>query len=146
MVLNSHMINYSASAKERGLILNTRVTISYVAPWRYVHQLLINAAQATHGVLQKPSPFVYQTSLDDSYVSYELNAYTKDPENMAPIYSELHQNIQDKFSEAQIEIMSPIYTAWRDGKSATIPMDHLQFDYYAKAYKTRTPEDTLPIR
>ena len=146
MVLNSHMINYSASAKDHGLILHTKVTISYDAPWRYVHQLLINAALATHGVMQKPSPFVYQISLDDSYVSYELNAYTKDPQNMASIYSELHQNIQDKFSEAQIEIMSPIYTAWRDGKSATIPMDHLQFDYFDEAFKTKSSEDTLPLR
>jgi len=106
----------------------------------------MNAALATHGVMQKPSPFVYQISLDDSYVSYELNAYTKDPQNMASIYSELHQNIQDKFSEAQIEIMSPIYTAWRDGKSATIPMDHLQFDYFDEAFKTKSSEDTLPLR
>ena len=146
MVLNSHMINYSASAKERGLILNTKVTIGYDVPWRYVHQLLINAALSTHGVLTKPSPFVFQTSLDDSYVSYELNAYTKDPEIMASIYSELHQNIQDKFSEAQIEILSPSYASFRDGNPATIPMEHLHFDYFSKAFKTKTPEDTLPIR
>ena len=62
-----------------------------------------------------------QTSLDNYYVSYELNAYTHVPERMAMIYSELHQNIQDWFNEANVEIMSPGYTAYRNGDEVTIP-------------------------
>ena len=56
-----------------------------------------------------------QTSLDDFYVAYEINAYTDQPSRMAMIYSELHQNIQDQFNEAGVEIMSPHYDALRDG-------------------------------
>ncbi|MGH9551088.1 MAG: mechanosensitive ion channel family protein, partial [Terriglobales bacterium] len=40
MVLGSHIINFSASAQEEGLILHTTVTIGYDAPWRSVHKLL----------------------------------------------------------------------------------------------------------
>jgi hypothetical protein len=39
---------------------------------------------------------------------------------MAMIYSELHQNIQDHFNKADVEIMSPAYMAYREGKS-TLP-------------------------
>ncbi len=37
------------------------------------------------------------------------------------VYSHLHQNIQDCFNEAGIEIMSPHYRAQRDGSLTTIP-------------------------
>ena len=121
MVLNNEIINYNAPMLEEGLILHTKVTIGYDAPWRKVHELLINAALATRDILSDPKPFVLQTSLDDYYVSYELNAYTHIPERMAMIYSELHQNIQDWFNEAGIEIMSPGYTAYRHGDEMTIP-------------------------
>ncbi|MFL7869548.1 MAG: mechanosensitive ion channel family protein [Anaerolineales bacterium] len=121
MVLNNEIINYNAPMLEEGLILHTKVTIGYDAPWRKVHELLINAALATRDILSDPKPFVLQISLDDYYVSYELNAYTHIPERMAMIYSELHQNIQDWFNEAGIEIMSPGYTAYRHGDEMTIP-------------------------
>lgn len=109
MVLSSHIVNYSSSAKEQGLILHSKVTIGYDAPWRQVHALLLGAAEATEGILRDPKPFVHQTSLDDWYVSYELNAFTDQPQKMARIYSDLHQNIQDQFNEAGVEIMSPHY-------------------------------------
>lgn len=106
-VLNCSIINYSAMAKDQGTILNAKVSIGYDAPWRQVHDLLIAAAQETGDLMQTPKPFVLQTSLDDFYVSYEINAYTDAPHKMAQIYSHLHQNIQDKFNEAKIQIMSP---------------------------------------
>ena len=124
MVLNNEIINYNAPMLEEGLILNTTVTIGYDVPWRKVHDLLIQAALATRDILSEPKPFVLQTSLDDYYVSYELNAYTHVPERMAMVYSELHQNIQDWFNEAGVEIMSPGYTAYRDGSEATIPVQY----------------------
>ena len=97
------------------------MTIGYDVPWRKVHELLVEAAVATDGINISREPFVLQTSLDDWYVSYQLNAYTDVPERMAGIYSELHGNIQDKFNEAGIEIMSPRYSAVRDGNASTIP-------------------------
>jgi small-conductance mechanosensitive channel len=123
--LSSQMINYTAQANTRGLILHTTVTIGYDAPWRQVHQLLIDAARATEGLLQDPEPFVLQTGLDDFYVRYEVNAYTDRPSEMARTYSLLHQNIQDRFNQAEVEIMSPHYRALRDGSALTIPEGNL---------------------
>ncbi len=135
MVLGSHIINFSSSAKDPGLILHTGVTIGYDVPWKKVHELLLAAARATPNVLKEPVPFVLQTSLDDFYVSYELNAYTDQPNTMARTYSVLHQNIQDAFNEAGVEILSPHYAAVRDGNQVTIPESYLPPTYQAPAFR-----------
>jgi small-conductance mechanosensitive channel len=129
MVLGSHITNFSSSARDYGLILHTSVTIGYDAPWRKVHELLIAAAAATEHILELPAPFVLQTALNDFYVSYELNAYTDRPHQMMNIYSDLHQNIQDRFNEAGMEIMSPHYAQVRDGNRTTIPGEYLPAGY-----------------
>jgi small-conductance mechanosensitive channel len=133
-VMGTHTINYSTDAAVNGLIIHTTVTIGYDAPWKQVHQLLINAALATPMVEQEPKPYVLQTSLDDYYVSYRINAFTKEPNRQAVIYSHLHANIQDKFNEAGVEIMSPHYKALRDGNATTIPADYLPKDYQAPPF------------
>ncbi|MBM3216379.1 mechanosensitive ion channel family protein [Candidatus Poribacteria bacterium] len=123
MILGSHIVNFSSSPEQEGLILHTTVTIGYNTPWRQVHELLIAAARATQGIETSPQPFVLQTSLGDFYVSYELNAYTLDPLNMARVYSELHQNIQDRFNEAGVEILSPIPSgARREHRHDSLPV------------------------
>jgi small-conductance mechanosensitive channel len=133
-ILTGQTVNYSSAVKRRGLILHTTVTIGYNAPWKTVHKLLIDAAGQTEGLLKDPAPFVLQTSLDDYYVSYQINAYTDQPQKMAGIYSELHQQIQDQFNQAGVEIMSPQYNAVRDGNHTTIPVSYLGKDYSAPAF------------
>lgn len=122
LVMGAQIINFSTSAASgEGVILHTSVTIGYDVPWSQVQSLLIEAALKTEKVLKQPEPFVLQTSLDDFYVSYEINAYTKEPEKMAVIYSDLHQNILETFDRASVEIMSPHYYALRDGNAAAVP-------------------------
>jgi small-conductance mechanosensitive channel len=135
MVLGSHIINYSSAALGSGLILHTTVTIGYNTPWKTVHALLIAAARATDHILNDPAPYVLQTSLNDFFVTYELNVYTNQPVLMANIYSDLHQNIQDQFNQAGVEITSPHYSALRDGNRIAIPDDHLPKGYRAPAFR-----------
>ena len=125
-VMSSHTVNYSTSAREYGLIIHSEVSIGYDIPWRKVNELLIDAALNTPGVVDDPRPFVLETSLSDWYPVYQVNAYIKEADKMPQIYSNLHQNIQDKFNEAGIEIMSPHYMAMRDGNETTIPNDDLR--------------------
>jgi small-conductance mechanosensitive channel len=139
-ILAGHVTNFSQVVREgNGLILHTSNTIGYDAPWETVHALLIEAARASKHILPNPVPFVLQTALNDFYVTYQLNAYTDAPELMPQIYSELHQNIQNKFNEAGVEIMSPHYTQLRDGNRTTIPADYLPPDYEAPAIRIATP-------
>jgi len=139
-VMSGAVKNYSLEAKKAGVIFHTNVTIGYDAPWRTVHQLLINAALATEHVLQHPAPFVLQNGLNDFYVSYELNAYTDTPARMLNIFSDLHQNIQDKFNEVGMEICSPHFSALRDGNVIAIPESYVQANYKAPAFRVNIPD------
>ncbi len=136
-VLGGVVVNYSAEAKQKGVIFHTTVTIGYSAPWRKVHDLLLAAALVTDDVLHDPPPFVLQTALNDFYVAYELNAYTAKPSEMLHTYSLLHQNIQDRFNEAGVEINSPHYRCLRDGNQVTIPESYLPSDYKTPVFEIR---------
>ncbi|WCT10236.1 mechanosensitive ion channel family protein [Mucilaginibacter jinjuensis] len=145
-VMSSHTKNFSSEASEKGLIVYTTVTIGYDAPWRQVHQLLIDAALDTPMIEQEPTPYVLQTSLDDYYVSYRINAYTKEANKQSRIYSALHANIQDHFNKAGVEIMSPHYKALRDGNAITIPTDYLDKDYVQPAFQTESRDKSQETR
>lgn len=134
-ILNGYSINYSTCDNNDGLVLHTTVTIGYDVPWRKVHELLITAAKRTEKIDLSCEPFVLQTSLDDFYVSYELNAHTRFSKVAPRIYSDLHQNIQDTFNEAGVEILSPHYRAPRDGNHTTIPSEYLPEDYKAPGFR-----------
>ena len=136
-VLNGNTTNYSVEAMEKGLIIHTTVTIGYDVPWKNMHMALIDSALRTDLILDEPKPFVLQTSLDDFYVSYQINAYTKEAGKQALIYSNLHQNIQDVCNEMGIEILSPHYRAARDGNMTTIPADYLPKDYKAPSFNVK---------
>ena len=125
-IMSSQSINYSRSASEFGLILHAEVTIGYDVPWRLVHRMLIDAALRTKGVLHDPYPFVLETGLNDWYPVYQINAFTREAQKMALIYSELFQNIQDRFNEEGVEIMSPTYIATRDGNASTVVTDPMK--------------------
>ncbi len=135
MVLASHVVNYSSCARDRGLVLHTAVTIGYDADWRRVHALMVEAARRTDHVMAEPPPFVLQTALGDFTVTYELNAVTTEPQLMAATYSQLHANVQDVFAEAGVEIMSPAFTAVRDGNAMAIPPDRLPTGYRPRPFE-----------
>jgi small-conductance mechanosensitive channel len=69
-----------------------------------------------------------------------LNVYTKEPGRSLEILSELHEHIQDRFNEAGIEIMSPRFSALRDGNQPAMPADHLPSETPSKGFRI------LPIK
>lgn len=141
-VLGNHIVNYSAMAREgSGVILHSEVTIGYDVPWPQVHGLMIQAAHDTAGIEPEPPPFVLQTSLGDFSVAYQINAYTREVTRMARIYSDLHQHIQDRFAEAGVEILSPLYHARRDGPSTVPDVDAIH-DASARLAATAPATDT----
>jgi len=119
-IINNHLWNFTAYSYDLGVILYTSVTIGYDVPWNTVNDLLLKAAENTELIQKDPKPFVVHKSLDDFYVNYEINVYTKKPEKMVTIYSDLHKNILEEFNKAKVEILSPHYSSFRDGKKSTI--------------------------
>ena len=109
VVLGTSTKNFTRLAGSEGVILYTSITIGYDAPWRTVHQLLIEAACRTAGLKKDPSPFVLQTALCDFYVEYQLNAFLEQPEARISTMATLNGNIQDTFNEGGVAIVSPHY-------------------------------------
>ena len=89
----------------------------------------------TKYVQSAPAPFVLQNALDDSYVEYEINAYTCHPLEMVYIYSDLRANIQDCFYAAGVEIMSPSFSAIRDGNRTAMPSEFLSKGYRPQGFR-----------
>jgi small-conductance mechanosensitive channel len=140
-VISSNVMNYSKMARGKGVIFYTTVTIGYDAPWRKIHELLVTAAVETPDIQADPAPFVLQTSLNDYHVSYQLNCYTRRPDRMMKIYSALHASIQDHFNAAGVEIMSPTFSALRDGNTVTIPPEQRPEGYQPPGFRIEPPAD-----
>lgn len=145
-LLTGKITNYSALLREQKtpLTVKTTITLGYDVPWKLVHETMIAAAIATPDILPEPAPRVWQTSLDDFYVSYQIRAATRHPEKLGEIYSDLHQNLQDYCNEAGIEILSPHYGAMRDGNQTTIPANYLPADYTPPTWNLATPWQPAP--
>jgi len=121
IILNSHITNYSALAKDSGLILHVEVTFGFDVEWEKVYELLVQAALATDLVCSEPEPFVLHKNLGNNYVHYELNVFTHAPTRIPFIYSDLNRNIVITFNKAGIELLMPTYFAIRDGNQPAIP-------------------------
>lgn len=111
MITGSVTRNYSRVVQGPGYIVDTVVTIGYDTPWRQVEAMLVEAAHRTDGILENPTPQVFQTGLSDFYPEYRLvaQAVPSAPRPRAELLSLLHANIQDVFNEYGVQIMSPHY-------------------------------------
>ncbi len=135
-ILGNHIINFTKNASEDvGVILHTSVTIGYDVSSNAVIEALKQGAKNTDQILAQPVPFVLIKSLDDFYVNYELNVYTKNPEKSAVIYSILHENIKNELHQAGIEILSPHYQAVRDGNTLAVPPSNIPENYTKPGFK-----------
>ena len=108
-IINEEVVNYSALARTKGLILHTTVAIGYEVPWRQVQALLLKAAERTAGLLHEPRPYVWQIQLGTFAITYEINAYCDETAAMGERYTALHENILDIFNEYGVQIMTPAY-------------------------------------
>lgn len=128
-VMNSHTTNFSTDASEKGLIIHTTFTLGYDIPIDQIHPIAIQAALNVPEILNVPAPFVFQLSLDDFYVTYQINAYIKNANRQDNIYSDLHRELLEEFSKAGIELMSPHFMAHRGGTEAQLPKDRIPSSY-----------------
>lgn len=114
-VLGNKIVNYSGLER---CILHQEVTIGYDVKRTTVEELLKRAAAKTEGLLDDPSPFVLVRSLNNYYVTYEVNAYTNRQNQLVRIYSDLMKNILDVFGDAHVEILSPQHVVLSPGRNS----------------------------
>lgn len=105
-ILTNETLNYS-SANSKGLIIPITINVNYDVKQDTVENLLLSAAANTKDILSVPSPYVFKLALKETYVSYQLNAVTKNPDRMYFIISDLNENILKSFDEAGVDLLSP---------------------------------------
>ena len=113
MILSSSTMNFSSMGRTNGLVVTTQVKVRYDARLEEVDATLIAAAQATKGVTDKITPYIYHISLNELNATYEINAVTFEPQNMYIIKSDLIKNIYNAFRERNIELTSIEYVELR---------------------------------
>lgn len=109
-IVATTVVNHSRLV-DAALTYSTSLTIGYDAPWRLVHQMLLEGASRTLNIARSPAPYVTQTSLQDFYIEYRLTVAFVDATKRRETISTLHGNIQDVFNENSVQIMSPHYIA-----------------------------------
>jgi len=109
VILATTTRNFSRPAAGRASILETSVTIGYSAPWRLVHDLLLEAATRTPELEREPPAEVLQTALSDFYIQYSLRVRLRNQLRRPAVLSALNANILDTFNEHGVQIMSPHY-------------------------------------
>ena len=147
LLLSGNIINYNSSIRETRtpIMVPQDVTLGYQIPWRQVYEILVEAALSSEFVLEEPVPFVHHIALGNSYVTYRLFAYTRYPREMERINAGLLRNIHDKCYEAGIEILSPTYSAVRDGNASTLPESSLPDNYAAPGFKVNPSGNLFQI-
>ena len=90
-------------------MLSVDVRINYEVPFTTVNYLMIKAALETIGVVKIPSPSVLKTSLHETSVTSQLNAYTMQADRMYFITSDLNENILRVFKEDGVDLYSPAF-------------------------------------
>lgn len=120
-LLSEPIENLGGGGPEAPLMLSTSVTIGYDIPWVQVHALLLGSLNGRAHALTEPPPKVWQRSLQDYYVHYELCFHTDAPAELEATLSEVNAAVQDSFAAAGVEILSPAYYARRDGSAPALP-------------------------
>ena len=124
IVMTGSVINYSQKSSDHKYVLKVRAGIGYDVDWRKVHELMLAAAEHTRHVTSRPPPRVWQISLDDFAVTYELRCSTERPDLAGAVKSELVKHVLDEFNKAGVEIMTPSVRSHRDGTAIAIPAQY----------------------
>jgi small-conductance mechanosensitive channel len=122
-ILSTSILNYTYLAASKGLVLTVDAGIGYDVDWRTVHRLMIEGARRTEHILSAPAPCVWQTTLGDYAVSYQLRAWSDRADLMYETHSTLRANVLDEFNRAGVEIMTPSIFAHRDASGPAIPQE-----------------------
>ena len=139
-VMGKELKNFSA-LKE--VLIYVSVSLGYDVDKDQAKRILIECAEKTSGIVttnkkstdflrdleseEKTSgnvaadrkPFVLLRDLGNYAITYEINAYTDQPNALVTIKSELINNILSEFKKSGIEILSPFHVATRQHLSPT---------------------------
>jgi small-conductance mechanosensitive channel len=116
MVLSTGIVNWTMAAKTGGFAAEIDATIGYDVPAKQVIQLMTSSCEDIPSVLQFPKANVVMTEFHNHAIGYKLRAYIKSPQMRFKVQTDIMINMQKKFAEAGVEILSPEFFVRRAGK------------------------------
>lgn len=115
-VLSSGIVNWTQAARTGGFAVEIDVSIGYDIPAKQVIHLLKDSCVGLENVSEFPKPNVVMTEFQNHAIGYKLRAYIKSPQIQFKTRTDIMINIQKKFTEAGVEILSPEFYVKRIGK------------------------------
>ena len=112
-IINKEIKNFSGL---KAVQIYVPVTLGYDIDKDRAKSQLIKCAEMTNGViLNDPDkkPYVLFRDLGNYTITYEINAYTSQPNKLVNIKSDLINNILTEFKKANMEILSPTHIVVR---------------------------------
>ncbi len=107
---NSVMLNQPVRVvRSSGTIVSVRLSIGYDVSHHVLEDLFVAAARDVELI----DPFVQMVELGDYSITYRVAGFLEDPHTLLACRSNLRMAIVDTLSDADIEIMSPMYIARR---------------------------------
>lgn len=107
---NSVMLNQPVRVvRSSGTIVSVQLSIGYDVSHHVLDDLFVAAARDVGLV----DPFVQMIELGDYSITYRVAGFLEDPRTLLACRSNLRMAIVDTLSDADIEIMSPMYVARR---------------------------------
>lgn len=136
-LLSNEVFNFTASRRDtdQPLKIAASVGFDYDLPWQTVYDILQDCALQTTGVLADPPPQVRHRQIDNFELIYQVKLSIDDPTLEDEIYSELYRRICDRCHEMGIEMLTPSYSAIRDGNSAVLPANCLPDNYTPEGFR-----------
>ncbi len=103
-LLHETIVNFSRSTTHSVVV---EVGVEFNVPHDQVEAILRGAATSTPGIDTNPAPEVYGKDLADGCLHYQLIAFTKQPERMKEIRSDLIFRIQESFRRDGVQPRAP---------------------------------------
>ena len=103
--ISNEVTNWTLS--NRSIRLTVAVGVALGSDVPLVLKTLLDCAQSNPKLMKNPEPQVLFMSFGESRLDFELRVWIWNIDDMLPIRSELHQDIERRFREAEIEIAFP---------------------------------------
>ena len=102
-MLDSHVINYSSTKNELGLVVYCEFSLNANVDYRDLEEDLIEAALRGDSVIDNPRPWLMISEISNGKVKYKLAAYTQNAGKLERIKSSLYKQVYQTIKAKGLE-------------------------------------------
>jgi small-conductance mechanosensitive channel len=124
LLMTQEVVNWSYSTRD--VRISIPVGIAYDCDVELAHKLMVEAANASPRVLERPQPAVWMTAFGENAIQHEIRVWISDPEaGLGSVRSEILTRLLALFREHDIRIPTPQrevrVSAWPEGAEPPAP-------------------------